>query len=152
MSGKSSAPGPLSQDIWATATGGEKNLPIVFRFRQHMPVSINGLNDFPFLIHVRWRYDGTGNNGMPSRDDNRRQIELEDAIASLDEQDGLGYLMLVVTGNSRKEWIFYSSDIPAWLNRFNELLASHPRYPVEIETSTDQEWSTWKDVAVCAQH
>ena len=145
-------PDTLNQDIWATATGQENELPLVFRFRQHIPVAVSSSADFPTLINIYWRYDGTNNNGMPPYDDNEQQIKFEDAIAPLDEQDRLGYLMLVVTGNSRKEWIFYANDIPAWLERFNDLLAGHTVYPIEIETDSDPEWSTWREVAVCAQH
>ena len=60
--------------------------------------------------------------------------------------------MLVVTGNSRKEWIFYANDVSVWLERFNDLLASHPAYPIEIETDADPDWATWRGVAVCAQN
>lgn len=147
-----SVPDPLSQDVWATATGRDDDFPLIFRFRQHMPIAINATNGFPTLVNIYWRYDGSGNHGMPLPDDSEQQVQFEDAIASLDAQDGLGYLMLVVTGNSRKEWIFYCNDIPAWLDRFNDLLVGHPVYPIEIETSTDREWSTWREVAVCAQH
>ena len=151
MSEASAAPDSLAQDIWATATGSEDGLPLIFRFRQHLPVAIRSSTDFPTLINVYWRYVGNDSNGMPSAEDNEQQILFEDAIDSIDEQDGLGYLMLVVTGNSRKEWIFYTNDVPAWLDRFNALLTGHAVYPIEIETSTDPDWSTWRDVAVCAQ-
>jgi hypothetical protein len=60
--------------------------------------------------------------------------------------------MLVVTGNSRKEWIFYTNDISAWLDRLNQLLAGHHAYPIEIQTDTDPAWSTWRGVAACAQN
>jgi Family of unknown function (DUF695) len=152
MSGKPIVPDSLSQDTWATATGREDDLPLIFRFRQHIPVAVHRSADFSTLINIYWRYDGTANNGMPPSEDNEHQIEFEDAMAPIDEQDGLGYLMLVVTGNSRKEWIFYTNDVSVWLDRFNEILVGHAVYPVEIETSTDPNWSTWKGVAVCAQH
>ena len=146
------ATGALNQDIWATATGQEDQLPLVFRFRQHVPSAVRRTADFPALINVYWRYDGSKSNGMPPSGDNERQIAFEDAIAPIDGQDGFGYLMLVVTGNSRKEWIFYAGDVSTWLDRFNQLLAGHDPYPIEIQTDTNPDWSTWREVAACAQN
>ena len=80
MSGQSIASNTLSQDIWATATGKENELPLVFRFRQHMPVSVRRSSEFPTLINIYWRYDGGSNNGMPPSEDNEQQIEFEDAL------------------------------------------------------------------------
>jgi hypothetical protein len=145
-------PDSLDQDIWATATGQENQLPLVFRFRQHLPVSVKRTGDFPTLVNVYWRFDGSNSNGMPPSVENEHQISFEDAIASIDGADGFGYLMLVVTGNSRKEWIFYANDISAWLDRFNQLLAGHKAYPIEIRTDADPDWSTWRGVAACAQN
>lgn len=51
--------------------------------------------------------------------------------------------MLVVTGNGRKEWIWYFSDLESWIDEFNNLLTNCPVYPIEIETNTDPEWSTY---------
>jgi hypothetical protein len=147
-----SASDSLTQDIWATATGKEGALPLIFRFRMHIPTSVISTTDFPVLINVYWRYDGSGNNGLPPLQENERQITFEDAITPLDEQEHLAYLMLVVTGNSRKEWIFYAREFEAWLARLNEVLHGHDVYPIEIETSHDPAWTTWRDVAKCAQN
>ncbi len=152
MSASTTALDALQQDTWATATGTEDDLSLVFRFRQHMPLAVRQASDVPSLINVYWGYDGSESNGMPPSDHYDRQIAFEEAIVPLDEEDRLGFLMLVITGNSRKEWIFYANDVDAWLARFNELLSGHSVYPIEIETGDDPDWTAWRGVAACAQN
>ncbi|MBS0432407.1 MAG: DUF695 domain-containing protein [Proteobacteria bacterium] len=142
----------MNQDVWATATGKEDGLPLIFRFRMHMPLAVSRISDFPILINVYWSYDGSSNNGMPPPEDNERQIAFEDAITPLDGEEHLAYLMLVVTGNSRKEWIFYAQNFELWLARMNDLLSGHSLYPIQIETNDDPDWAAWRDIAICAQN
>jgi hypothetical protein len=137
-----SAPPP---DIWATATGKEAYLPTIYRYRKNLPHAADSAN-FPFALRVTWPYDASVRNGMPPSDENDLHIGFEDAIDPLGNGE-FGFLMLVFTGNGRKEWLYYVRDPEQWTSMLSTCLADHQPYPLEIEHWLDREWATWQDFA-----
>ncbi|WP_175543838.1 DUF695 domain-containing protein [Atopomonas hussainii] len=131
----------LAGNIYFTATGEEDGRPVIYRSMQSVPDG-ESESDYPNLVNVYWAFDVEPNNGMPDRDSNDKQIAFEDALADLDVS-GTSHLMLVVTGNGRKEWIWYVKDVERWLEKLNSLLAGTEVYPIEIETSHDPEWAAY---------
>lgn len=131
----------FAENIYFTATGEQEGKPVIYRSMQNVPEGEKE-SDFPILINIYWPFEKGENNGMPDRNTNEKQIIFEDAIATLDV-NGTSHLMLVVTGNGRKEWIWYVKDSNEWVGRLNELLAGHEVYPIEIEIEKDPEWSTY---------
>jgi hypothetical protein len=134
-----------SRDVWATATGEDGGLPVVFRYRQNRPFAM-GATPYPSALRVLWEFDASVRNGMPSPDTNELQVVFEDALAPIGEGE-TGFLMLVFTGNGRKEWLYYVTDPGVWLDRLNALLVGHQPYPLQIEDWPDDDWSTWQDFA-----
>jgi hypothetical protein len=129
------------KDTWFTATGDEDGKPLIFRSRIK-EFSDTTESDYPYLITIRWYYETDDESGMPNEETNNAQIDLEDALEPLDSE-ALSVLMLVVIGNGRKEWHWYASDVEVWMSKFNELLANHPEYPIEIENSYEPNWSLY---------
>jgi hypothetical protein len=93
------------QDTWLTAQGSENDLPLIFRARQHKPKGID-ISCYPTLLNIYWPYDASIRNGMPPVDINEQQVKFENAIERIDDE-AIAHLMLVITGNGRKEWIYY---------------------------------------------
>ncbi|MDP2716001.1 DUF695 domain-containing protein [Rheinheimera sp.] len=131
----------VAENIYFTAQGEQDGKPIIYRSMEKVPEGQTEA-DFPTLINIYWSFESDANNGMPDSQTNADQIAFEDAIDSLD-QNGVSHLMLVVTGNGRKEWIWYVKDVEGWMGKLNELLSGHKVYPVEIEIEQDQNWSTY---------
>ena len=131
----------IEEDVWFTANGEEDERPMVFRGRQNVPSGIVE-SDYPTLMSIVWPYEAANESRMPDEETNEAQIELEDAIDPLDSP-GVSFLMLVVTGNGRKEWHFYVSDAEEWMERLNGLLAGHQVFPIEIESSHESDWALY---------
>ena len=127
-------------ESWFTAMGEEEGLPLVFRGRQSVPSGVDE-SDYPSLVSIFWPYE-PDNNGMPDAETNDAQIELEDALEELDAA-GVSLLMLVVTGNGRKEWHWYVCDVGSWMEELNRLLADHPVFPIEIENRHEPDWAMY---------
>jgi Family of unknown function (DUF695) len=127
--------------ILFTATGEEDGNVLIFRGRQEIPAGVAEL-DYPILLSVSWPYQAESNNGMPDEMTNERQIEFEDTLEGLDSLDS-GVLMLVVTGNGRKEWHWYVANLDAWMERLNESLANRPTFPIEIEDRHQPGWDLY---------
>lgn len=130
-------------DIWATATGDENGLPVIYRYRANRPHAVDAAA-YPSAVRIIWSYDAAVRNGMPPHATNDRQVDLEDAIGPICAGD-IGCLMLVFTGNGRKEWLFYVSDPESWVTRLNSLLEGHTHYPIDIENWPDETWSVWQE-------
>lgn len=132
-----------ADDIYFTATGQEEGKPLIFRSLKDVPEGIDQA-DFPYRISIIWRYDAEIRNGMPDPDENNGQIEFEDALVHL-EANTISRLMLVVTGNGRKEWHWYVQDVEGWMKEFNQALAGRPAYPIEITDTLDPDWSLYRN-------
>lgn len=133
--------GAFAANMYFTATGEQEGKPVVYRGMQSVPDGEKE-SDFPTLINIYWPFEKDENNGMPGKSTNKKQIAFEDAIAPLDV-NGTSHLMLVVTGNGRKEWIWYVKDSNEWIDKLNVLLSDHEVYPIQIEMENDPEWSTY---------
>jgi len=131
-------------DTWATATGKEADLPTIYRYRKNRPNARLSDEILSHALRVVWEYDGSSRNGMPEAAVNEAQIGFEDAIEPLCE-GSLGCLVLVFSGNSRKEWLFYTPSPDMWAAKLTKLLARHPPYPLLIENWADPEWTTWQN-------
>lgn len=132
-----------AENVYFTAQGKQDGKPVIYRSMEKVPEGQKE-SDYPTLINIYWPFEVNANNGMPDAQTNEDQITFENALEQLD-QNGVSHLMLVVTGNGRKEWIWYVKDVEAWMVKFNDLLSGHKVYPVEIEINQDPEWSTYHD-------
>lgn len=132
-------------DWWTTASGQQDGLPVLYCYRQNRPNAADH-RDYPHALRVRWSFDRHARSGMPPDAVNALQREFEAAIEPVGE-GGYGYLMLVITGNGRKEWLYYVSDLDAWLDHFNACLDDHEPYPIAIDDWPDPEWHTWQCLA-----
>jgi hypothetical protein len=130
-----------AEDIHFTATGQEDGKPLIFRSITSVPGGINK-SDFPDLVAVSWRYEAN-EQGMPDADTSDAQNELEDALVPLDANH-LGRQMLVVTGNSRKEWYWYVKDAAGWEAQARSLIGTRA-YPIRLTTTNDHEWSFYEN-------
>lgn len=48
------------------------------------------------------------------------------------------------TGNGLKEFVFYAEDQSQFLAELNQLLATHPTYPLQIKFYEDPTWSDFE--------
>jgi hypothetical protein len=132
-----------SEEAWFTATSKEDGKPLIFGVRQHVPLGVVE-SDYPTLLSVSWHYEPANESGMPNEETNDAQIEMEDALEELDSPE-ISFLMLVVTGNGRKEWHWYVSDIKIWTSRLNELLTGYQVFPIQIENNHEPDWALYHD-------
>jgi hypothetical protein len=123
----------------------EDGLPVIYAFDKSAP-SQDMISRFPWLTIVSWKYDGSGNNGMPTEETNVQMIKLEDALSAAFQNSSNSTWAFNRTGNHLKEFAYYISDRNSFLEMFNEVLSSHPRYPVEVTFYNDSTWSEMKDL------
>ncbi|MFZ6644933.1 DUF695 domain-containing protein [Undibacterium sp. TJN25] len=99
----------------------------------------------PWLTIVRWEYDGSGNEGMPSADENDHMLMLEAALEKIEHPAFCleGYRRI---GAGVREFVYYVSDRERFLQKFNSYTAKDPRYPITIKFYKDEAWSDLQDL------
>lgn len=133
------------QDPWLIAETDEDGLPMVYRVRQNIPSHVE-ISEFANLVCVVWEYDGKVANGMPSGEIAEQQAVFEDALDEFIEKGGDSEHMVVVTGNGRKEWLWYVKDPEKWIEEFSDALSGHPPFPVEIEGYEAESWRAYNEL------
>jgi hypothetical protein len=130
------------EERWTIAQGQEDGKQVLYRFRNAEPRGIHR-EDFPRLINIYWRFDGTNTGGMPPSLIHQRMVNLEEALDPV-EGPSVGFHVLAITGNSRKEWVWYAVSAERFLEAVNQALAGREPFPIEIEEAVDPEWATFR--------
>ena len=129
---------------WAILTVEADAGQALFRLRTDRPEEA-GAGDFGTSVRIQWPYDGDA-IGFPEDEDQHWMNQFEDRVEDLNWFEGLSYLMLVTTGLNMKEWLFYTTNHAAFMQRFNEALSGLPRFPLEISFVEDPDWEQWDSI------
>jgi Family of unknown function (DUF695) len=129
-------------DTWVIASTEEEGLRVLFRYRAMVPPGI-APSDYPHLINIYWQFDGSATAGMPASNVADRMSDFENLLEPI-EGPRLGFLMLAITGNSRKEWIWYARQPDAFLAAVTAALLGAGEFPIEFEAAADQHWDNYR--------
>ena len=132
-----------AEDRWAMSHAEEDGQPVLLRFRSGLPVKET--TRFPFLISILWIYDGSKNGGMPDDRTLAMMDRVEDSLDWIDES-GEAFLMVAVTGNNRREWIWYTNNRERYMALVNRSLPRQTKFPIDFTTSEDPSWLTYKSI------
>ena len=125
---------PRSISEWTMATGSEDGRVLLIRTRLRAPDGISS-DACPDTVEIVWRFDTAGTNGMPGTDLSAQMMECEDTLDAL-EGRGNGFLGISITGNGRREWVWYVVDGERFRGQVRELMARFGKgYPLEVEAA-----------------
>lgn len=139
------APGSTHTEKGIIGRSFEQGAPVIWSFVDELP-NQQARQVKPWLTVVSWQYDGSGNDGMPGVDLQELMQELERALYPL-EESAFSLAAYRRTGNGLKEFSYYVEDRALFMARLNELLAGHPKYPLEIKFFEDPTWSDFEKLA-----
>jgi hypothetical protein len=131
------------KDRWAISHAEEDGVPVLFRYRNDLPVK--DTTKFPYLVSILWQYDGSQNGGMPDEMTLAHINRVEDALDAIDAS-GEAFLMVAVTGNNRREWIWYTDDRDRYMALVNRVMPKQARFPLDFATSEDPSWLTYLSI------
>ena len=120
---------------WALTLAQENGETVVVRTRTRPPANLDP-GAYPHAVELVWRFDGMATAGMPAPDVHALLTECEDLVQGL-EGPANGLLGLSITGNGRREWVWYVADPALFSVRLAALLSSSKRaYPLEVRGAT----------------
>jgi len=132
-----------ANDNWTVAQAEDDGKPILLRIRNPAPKFAKRLK-FGQMITVAWPYESSGDHGMPDDDELASMTQLEELLVAAFEDEKQGFLSVVVTGNSNREWQFYAIDIESAGLVINESLADYDPFPIQISTEEDPDWDAYE--------
>lgn len=94
-----------------------------------------------WAIVIQWPWES--DQPMPPAEVNAAQQSFEAALDPL-ASSSHSELVHVSTGMGLREWIFYARTREKFMGELNDLLAGHPRYPLDIEFFEDPNWELWE--------
>jgi len=123
----------------------EGEFPVIVKFVNELP-AIDTQKRLTSLTVVSWKYDGSSNNGMPTKEINEKMLALEDSLNDTLKKTNLYYHAYSRTGNNLKEFVYYSNGLDIFMPLLNETLQSHEPYPIDIAFYEDTEWTELKKI------
>lgn len=130
-----------AEETYFTAKGFENGKVLVFRGKYAEGIV---KSNYPYLLRIYWYYSDINKSGMPDSPTMGAQFAFEEDISKLDTKD-LGQLVLVVTGNSRKEWVWYVKNPIIWKKKLNQALKGKKIYPIKIVETYQPDWDLYSD-------
>jgi Family of unknown function (DUF695) len=133
-------------DIWTIAEGpvnGDANF--LLRFRPNLQDFI-ATKKYNKRLTIIWNYEPVNSSLMPNDEDTALMTDVENALVDILENDLQAILAFVYTGDSQKEWHWYSSDIGETGNRLNEALSNFDVLPLELLSEDDPDWNEYNEV------
>jgi len=70
---------------------------------------------------------------------------MEDALEPFVNYENFATLALVSTGENLREWTYYTRSEDEFLARLNQALRGKSRFPIEIHTASDPNWSMYEE-------
>ncbi|HNC53259.1 MAG TPA: DUF695 domain-containing protein [Accumulibacter sp.] len=135
----------MSEEVtsWATAISKQEGTgrAIVFRYAKEFRAGFER-SIFPHRVILVWKYQSE--SGMPVPREREAMDRMEDLLGPLVDTSGVSVLALVSTGENLREWIFYARAESEFLAALNQALTGQPRFPIEVHTARDAEWSSYE--------
>jgi hypothetical protein len=120
----------------------EKNgKPLLIRYRSERPQGVDTAA-FPFLLSATWTYQGN-DVGFPTPEEMGLMNKFEDALVSAFEASQTAHLMVIVTGNGERDWLWYTCGEAEAMRQVNQALKGHKRYPVQFSIQEDRAWRAY---------
>ena len=133
----------ITRDQWNVAEGEDENQPLVVRFRSELR-TVEDVSGYPNLLLVNWNYEGD-ERGMPKDSELESLDDFEDVLTEALEKDFHSVLACVITTESSRQWVFYSSNVDEAATRINAMPQKEKPYPIELLADDDEEWVYFKD-------
>jgi hypothetical protein len=131
----------LADDRWSVAQLEKNGKPLLVRYRNERPQSVETAA-FPFLLSATWAYQ-PNEFALPSADEMEWMDRFEDALASALETSQTAHLMVILTGNGERDWLWYTHSEAEAMRHVNQALKGHQPYPIQFSVQKDRGWKAY---------
>ena len=128
---------------WLVGESKQNEKVLVLKVRNEIPSEALPAK-YSTAIEIHWKYT-PDSRGMPAESVLAQFARLEADTDPL-QGDRLGYLMVVLTGNGERRWLWYVADPTAFAAGLSRLLPGHP-FPITLNAAaTEPNWKTYRSM------
>lgn len=131
----------VGDDQWTVLQAEKNGKPLLIRYRRQRPPGVEPAA-FPFLLSATWSYR-TNDAGLPGPEEMPLMDKFEDALVSALEASQTAYLMVILTGNGERDWLWYTCGEAEAMHQVNQALKGHKPYPVQFSVQQDRRWRAY---------
>lgn len=133
------------EDTWTMAEGENAGTPFIVRFRPHLQPFINTHQYVKRLI-ILWNYTSEDEYLFPTPEDADLMADVEERLIQQLEANAQTVLAFVYTGQDRREWHWYTSDMASAQEQLNEALSHFDKLPLELTAEEDANWDEYLSI------
>ncbi|GAA4314927.1 DUF695 domain-containing protein [Nibribacter koreensis] len=132
-------------DTWSMAEGENAGTPFLVRFRPHLQPFIN-THQFTKRLIILWNYVSEDEYLFPTPEDADMMADAEERLIHHLEANAQTVLAFVFTGQERREWHWYTSDMAVAQEQLNEALSYFGPLPLELTAEDDPDWEEYLSI------
>lgn len=131
----------LNNDPWLVRNVNENGHWTVLRISKEIPEGIK-IKDFPEYACIYWSIQTPNKDFMPSKEELDLMYDFEDIINKYDGK--LGWLMYSITGNQRKEWVWYVKEGKKFIEMVEKTASSLNIHSIKVGLAKADNWSKYR--------
>jgi hypothetical protein len=135
--------GDSDSERWAIFQGEYDGKPLIARINRSAKRYTRG-KAYPYQVGCAVPFHQAAANGMPSESELADLAVLEDALRAELEANGKSFLVLVITTNGMREFVFYTSDaqfVEEQCKKVGDTVSSHD---FQLIIQHDPNWSVYQ--------
>ena len=129
---------------WAVAEKEYYHHVLLIRFREFPPSFSK--TKYPERLNIFWKMTEPDQNGLPTDKEFERLEAFENRLVNAVEHDEHSILVVVLTCNGEKEFVFHTHDVPGFMSRLTNMPQEVERYPITIQRNYDLDWTYFESV------
>lgn len=134
----------MKERWWTSPAEAENGKTVIVTGRDYLD-DIIAKKKYNYRVTVGWEYNALP-DGLPEDADAKLMEEATDAMMAELKRDKTAFLTGIYTGNGRRDWIFYASNLNIFGKVFNRALEAVDPMPLIIEAEEDPDWEEYMEM------
>jgi hypothetical protein len=130
----------FSIENWDVRQGEYEGRPVIARINR-MAAKYVGHPELPVRLGVTVAFHSPNEHGFCNKEEGEQVGVIEDQLIEALAAEKIGYLVLVITTNGNREFVFYVRDGGKALAAASQVAAKSASHRIQSGTLDDPEWS-----------
>ena len=102
--------------------------------------------EIPERLNIFWKMSETHEDGLATPEEFAKLEVFENCLCKAVHPDEHSILVMALTCNGEKEFVFYTGDASGFLHRLTNMPQEEERYPITIQRYDDPNWKYFESV------
>ena len=134
---------PFLIDSWSIIKGTDNNKPFLARANSGLS-DFKGMKNYGYRVVISLQFKQPDEDGFPDGTENFELFGVEDSLDSYLVHSKLALPVLVITGNGKRDYIFYAQDIELIKPKISIINSKIESYDIQFHFEHDEVWSLFK--------